>query len=130
MDKVRIGVVGVGGRGSGFARMAHEHPQAELAALAEPNAERARRALANIGAEAPVFSSIEDLLDSGLTDALVIATPDYQHKEQALKAFEAGQHLLLEKPLATTVESSRPPARRTSCSTWASTCGTSPSCAR
>jgi len=103
VDKVRLGIVGLGGRGYSFARMAVGNPRTSLIAIADPNTERARRVQANLGIPLQIHTNLENLLEKSDVDALIIATPDYQHKEQALLAFAAGKHLLLEKPIATTV---------------------------
>jgi predicted dehydrogenase len=104
MDKVKMAVVGVGGRGIGFAKMARENPNAELVAIADTNTERAKRAAANLGVSCQTYPSIEKLLESSGAEAVVVATPDYLHKQHALAVFAAGKHLLLEKPIATSVQ--------------------------
>jgi len=103
VDKVKLGIVGVGGRGYGFGRIAVTNRHCEVVALADPNTERADRVAHNLEISVPVYDNMEQMFAKTDLDALIIATPDYQHKEQALKAFEAGKHLLLEKPIATTV---------------------------
>src|ERR1043166_9264592 len=51
----------------------------------------------------PHFTQAEDLLDSGLADAVLIATPHYFHPPYAIEAFRRGIHVLSEKPIAVTV---------------------------
>lgn len=104
MDKVKIGIVGIGGRGVGFAKMANELSASELAGVAEPNPLRAERAKKRLGVDFPTYSSVEEMLEKGDVDAVIIATPDYMHKDNALACFAAGKHVLLEKPIATSVD--------------------------
>lgn len=103
MDKVRIGIIGLGGRGNGFARMFKEHPEAEVVGVAERNPERARRARKNLGVRFDIYEDYEDLLDRDDVDAIVVTTPDYLHREHAVSALEAGKHTLVDKPIATSV---------------------------
>lgn len=51
--------------------------------------------------DAPVYQQLTDLLADDRTDAVVVATPDHLHRDIAVAAAEAGKHLLIEKPLAT-----------------------------
>ena len=93
--KVRIAVVGVGGMGSSHAKTVQEKVEdAELAAVVDIIASRAR----SVGEErgVPWFKSHQELLDAGLADAVVIATPHYFHPTIGIDAFEAGLHVLSE----------------------------------
>lgn len=70
---------------------------------------RAAKFAARHGAEAanPAYASLARLLDDPELDAVLIATPDGLHAEQAIAAARAGKHVLVEKPVATTVEDAR-----------------------
>lgn len=57
--------------------------------------------------DAPVFGALGDLLADPGTDAVLVATPDHLHREPAVAAAEAGKHVLIEKPLATSVADAR-----------------------
>jgi len=100
-DKVRFGVIGTGGMGSGHCRMIPLIPETELAAICDVNPD----VRANISAKynVPAFATHTELLDSGLVDAVTIATPHYFHPPIAIEAFRKGIHVLSEKPLAVTV---------------------------
>ena len=103
MDKVRFGVIGVGGMGSGHCSQLPKLPEAELTAVCDPNPDT----LSLMSAKCSVsgFARHEDLLDSGLVDAVIIAAPHYFHPTIAQDAFARGLHVLSEKPLAVTVSS-------------------------
>jgi UDP-N-acetylglucosamine 3-dehydrogenase len=76
---------------------------AELVAVAEPNAEARRRALG--GAEVAEYDSWREMINFGgdELDAVSIACPSEHHAEVALEALGAGLHVLVEKPIATTL---------------------------
>ncbi|MBM9469032.1 Gfo/Idh/MocA family protein [Nakamurella leprariae] len=103
---VRIGIVGAGIRGSLFARSISQHPDATVVAICD-RAEALARALA-VEHDARSFTDHRELLAAGLElDALVVATPDFAHRDVAVDAAQAGLHLLIEKPLATTTDDAR-----------------------
>lgn len=95
-NPVRLGVVGVGNMGSAHARSIHEGriPGACLAALCDPRVER----WSGYGG-ATGFAQADALFASGTVDGVIIATPHPSHVELGLKAFRAGLHVLMEKPL-------------------------------
>lgn len=99
MDRVRIGVAGVGH----WARTAHlpaidAHPDAELVALADPDAANLETSRRRYGVGA-CFADPLDMLATCDLDALVIATPHLFHHEIAAAAIARGLHVLIEKPL-------------------------------
>ena len=99
MESLRMGVIGVGNIGTAHARSitTGEVPGMELAALCDASPTR-RQALQDAFPGIPVFSEHRELLDSGLTDGVIIATPHYFHPPIAVDAFMSGQHVLSEKP--------------------------------
>lgn len=99
--KVRFGVIGTGGMGSGHCDMIPQIPETTLAAVCDLDPKAREAAAAKSGV--PTFATHTELLDSGLVDAVVIATPHYFHPTIALEAFKRGIHVLSEKPLAVTV---------------------------
>lgn len=100
MDKVRVGIVGIGNMGSEHAEQlaAGKIPGARLTAVCDVKSERLKWAGENLGENVKLFDHIEALLDSGEIDALIIATPHYDHPVIAIKAFSKGLHVLTEKP--------------------------------
>ncbi len=98
IDKVRVGIIGVGGMGIGHCKSCQEVEEVELAAVADMSEARAKEAGEQFGV--PSFGSHEDLIGSGLADAIIIATPHYMHPPIAIDAFDGGLHVLSEKPIA------------------------------
>ncbi|RUS46658.1 Gfo/Idh/MocA family protein [Cohnella sp. AR92] len=99
MSKVRYGIVGVGNMGSAHAGVIHKGgiKGAELAAVCDEvpaKREWAREQWPGVA----VFDSSEAMLASGLVDAVIIASPHYSHPAEAIQAFAAGVHVLVEKP--------------------------------
>ena len=111
-DAVRYGVIGTGMMGCEHIANIGALNGAVVTAICdphEPSLERARAAALNGGgAPAPVeFSDDRALINSGLCDAVVIATPNNRHVAPLLDAMAAGLHVLVEKPLCTTLEDCR-----------------------
>jgi predicted dehydrogenase len=100
-DRLNVGVVGAGILGSRHARQFAELAGARLAAVADLNRDRAAEVAGKYGAES--FGDFRSMLDMPNLDAVVIATPDHLHVAPVTAALEAGKHVLVEKPLATTV---------------------------
>lgn len=99
---VRIGVVGAGG----FGLMALQHftqlPQVQLVGMAGTHREAAFAAARRFGV--PDIEDVDRLLAQEDIDLVYIATPPFLHHAQALRALQAGKHVICEKPLAVTVE--------------------------
>ena len=105
MRKVRIGVVGVGGMGQGHCAYMHELKEGELTAVCDIDRKTAR--MVGEKHNVPHFLKHTDLLDSGLVDAVLIATPHYFHPPIAIDAFKRGIHVLSEKPIGVSVKDAR-----------------------
>lgn len=104
MEKVRIGVIGAGLRGS-LAKYWHEHEQSELVALADISVERQDRFKKLIdNDDLEVTEDYRDLLKRDDIDAIAVLSPDYLHEEHVIAALQAGKHVYAEKPLAITTE--------------------------
>lgn len=99
MKKIRLGIIGIGNMGSSHARQitGGALPNVELAAVADRSEKRRAWAADNLP-DIPVFSDGIDLMDSGLCEAVLIATPHYSHPELSIYAFQKGLHVLCEKP--------------------------------
>ena len=100
MEKVKIGIIGIGGMGTNHAEYlsAGEIAGAELAAVCDVREARLEWARQNLGPAVRVFESAEALFASGAADAVLIATPHYFHPPLAIQALECGLHVMSEKP--------------------------------
>jgi predicted dehydrogenase len=104
-DQVRVGMIGVGGRGTTLLRRVVQSPNVRIVAICDIDPEARDRA-AEIAAEhkPDLMTEYRKLLDRKDIDAIVIATPVDLHKEMALAALEVHKHLYLEKPMGRTPE--------------------------
>ena len=99
MDKVRIGIIGMGNMGRFHAKDLLEGrvDRGELTAVGSTSPHKLEEYLEK-GIQ--VFGSGEDMIASGAIDALLIATPHYQHTSLGIAALEAGLHIMVEKPIS------------------------------
>ncbi|HEX6044652.1 MAG TPA: DegT/DnrJ/EryC1/StrS family aminotransferase [Pyrinomonadaceae bacterium] len=102
--RIRFGVIGLGTMGQEHARVIRANPLLALAAGTDAQPSTGRKVAADLGAK--WFDSAEDMVRSGEVDAVVIATPHWQHADIAVSALRAGLHVLCEKPLSVTVAQS------------------------
>lgn len=106
METVRFGVIGMGNMGSYHCAYLDSIAGAKLTAICEADANKLETAAAKFPT-AQNFSKYEDLLKSKAIDAVLIATPHFQHPDITVAAFENGLHVLCEKPAAVTVKQAR-----------------------
>jgi predicted dehydrogenase len=97
---MRIGVVGCGYWGSKHVRVLSGLPHVEQVAVIDPRPDR-RNDLVRTFPSAMAFATLEEALPH--IDGVVIATPPSSHVGLGLKAIRSGKHLLVEKPLATSL---------------------------
>ena len=105
-DKLKLALVGCGA----IARyhldgIKESAPRIQVTAVVDPDRARAASYAEETGATA--YASLEEALQSGDFDAVDIMVPHHLHEELALLAFSAGKHVLLEKPMAPTLEASQ-----------------------
>lgn len=102
MEKVKLGIIGVGNMGmpvTNLIAFEKECPELEVAAICDTNPERRQWAeKAFEGKNVPVFADAEELMASGLVDAVYIAVPHYDHPTLAKLAFKHKLHVMIEKP--------------------------------
>ena len=103
MAKLAVGVAGVGYLGRFHALIHSHHPDVELVGVADTDAETAQRVAAEAGCEA--FNDPFELIER--VDAVSIVVPTTAHLAVSRPFIEAGKHVLLEKPIATTVAEGR-----------------------
>ena len=101
LRKVRIGVIGIGNIGSVHANALYmgKVENACLAALCDTS-EKRRAELSELYPDVPIYSSADELIAADVVEAVIISTPHYDHPKIAIKAFDAGLHVLSEKPMA------------------------------
>lgn len=100
MDKVRIGIVGLGNMGTGHADylIDGQVKGAELVSVSDIRPERLQQAREQWGDRVRTFETPEALFRSGTVDGVLLCTPHYDHPKQAIDAFRCGLHVLVEKP--------------------------------
>lgn len=101
---IRLAVIGMGDMGVGHARGFDRLDACDLVAICDVNADwRAARPIDWTRKEPHFFTDYRAMLSEMHPDAVVIAVPDFLHREVALDCLAEGCHLLLEKPVATTL---------------------------
>ncbi len=98
---LRIGVIGAGTMGSNHARVLASLPDVELVGIVDPLAEQRARATELVGCR--TFASLDQLISEGV-DAVTVAAPTHLHHEISLACIARNIHVLVEKPIASTVE--------------------------
>jgi predicted dehydrogenase len=106
LDRVRLGLVGVGNIAPLNVVGYLEDGRCDLVAVADPRIEKARGAAKAWGAER-AYPSLEELLADDEIDAVEILTPTHLHHEHVLAALRAGKHVSCQKPFTNTVAESR-----------------------
>jgi predicted dehydrogenase len=123
-DKIRMGFIGIGNRGSQFLNLFMKNPEVEIAALCDvydPYTARDRakvdqrylelgkvpRLGEEFGNKVNRYSDFRKMLEQKDIDAVCIATPDHWHAIQAIQAMEAGKDVYVEKPLTITIKEGR-----------------------
>lgn len=101
MEKLRLGIIGIGNMGSGHANNIKENkcPDLVVTAIADNNAERLEWSKAQkYGENVTYFDDGISMLNSGLIDACIIAVPHYDHTYFATECIKRGIHVMVEKP--------------------------------
>lgn len=101
---IKLGIAGLGGAARQMIPAAQKHPRIEIIAAADVDAD-ALAAFARDEGVTP-YTSVDEMCANPDIDAVYIATPNQFHLEHAMAAFEHDKHLLLEKPMAMTIEES------------------------
>lgn len=98
----RVAVIGVGMMGRNHARVYSELPEVELVAIVDANQDLAEKA--SHAYHVPAYSEVQPMLDATHPDAVSVVVPTYLHYPVAKQALENGCHVLVEKPIAVTLE--------------------------
>jgi len=98
-EKVKLGIIGIGNMGGGHLNNYAQGklPEIEVTCVADIDPKKFDRAK-ELVPDVVCFNTAEELIESGLCEAVIIATPHYDHPPLARKAMEAGLHVMSEKP--------------------------------
>lgn len=105
MSELRVAVIGAGILGRRHARVFSELEGTRLVAVASRTPEQAEAVASGYGARA--FADAAQMLDEVACDVVAVATPDHLHFAPVMAALTRGRHVLVEKPLATTLPEAR-----------------------
>ncbi len=100
---INFGLIGTGLWGEMHAKVYSSHPEIKFKAVCDLNEERAKEIALKYGAET-WYKDYKELLKRDDISAVSIATPDFAHTDIIIDSAKAGKHILVEKPLATSVE--------------------------
>ena len=98
-DRVRVALIGAGGRGRGVTAYVPKIGGAEVVGVSDVYLPRREQAAEQFGPGAKPFNDYRAVLDSKDVDAVVIATPDHWHAAMTIAAVEAGKDVYCEKPV-------------------------------
>ena len=101
MEKVRLGIIGMGNMGSGHAKnlMDGKVPEIEITAVADRKESRRQWCKENLPENVKIFEEGKDLIAAeDVCDAVLIAVPHYQHPELSIDALQHNLHVMCEKP--------------------------------
>jgi len=105
MTRIRAAVVGMGTMGVKHARCLRELDGVDVVAVVDLDVALAERQAREAGlAGVPVFQDYREMLERATPHCVAVATPDHVHVEPVTAALRAGAHVLVEKPLATSLE--------------------------
>lgn len=103
MNPVRFALAGFGAWGKFHAQSIAGHPDAQLVAISAPT-EATRAEARQLYPDAQIFADSLEMVEQAEFDLIDIATPSHTHREIALAAMARGKHVLLEKPMAITLD--------------------------
>lgn len=101
-DRFGVGIRGAGQVAYEHARAIAKNPHLYLAAVCSRSEESAQKLAAQHNPEATIYTQYEEMLTDSAVDIISICMPNYLHAREAIQAFEAEKHLILEKPAAIT----------------------------
>jgi len=103
-NKIKYAIIGAGCMGQEHILNIEIIDDAEVVALCDTNPESINQCLDLLKKDVSVFTNCEDLVEANIADAYIIATPNFTHIEVLKSVLKSNAHLLIEKPLCTTVE--------------------------
>jgi predicted dehydrogenase len=100
-DRIGLGVIGTGGRGTYVMGLFQKNADVEVRALCDVYAARIDKAQ-QTAPQTRTFSAHEKLLEMKEIDAVLVGSPDHWHKQHAIDAMQAGKDVYVEKPMCRT----------------------------
>jgi len=102
MEKLKIGIIGLGAIGQKHCQAMAQVERANITAVADLNEDVLSKTAATYQCDA--YTDYNQMLKQTDLDAVVVATPDEIHTQPCVAAAHAGKHILVEKPIATTID--------------------------
>jgi len=99
---LRIGIAGLGGHGGSIQKSAQSCERVEVVAVCDPNREVLAESIDRFGCDG--YDDYDQMLRGAEMDAVVLVTPNHLHRRQVEAAFDSGLMVMVEKPIANTVE--------------------------
>ncbi len=99
---LRFGIAGLGVASTQILPHLARHPRVKVTAAADVRKEALSKFASEFHAE--TYDSVEALVGSPLVDAIYVCTPNHLHKKHVIMAAEQGKHVIVEKPMALTIE--------------------------
>ncbi|MCC7499195.1 MAG: Gfo/Idh/MocA family oxidoreductase [Bryobacterales bacterium] len=107
-SKVSVALIGAGNRGSYDAGIVHRDPRAHITALCDKFDDRLESSAQKIGVANPkTYKDFEKVLGAGDIDAVIIATPPFEHPRMLAAAVDARKHVYCEKPMGVDYEGAK-----------------------
>ena len=103
-DRVRVALIGAGGRGRSVTRYARQTPNVEVVAVSDVYVPRREQAAQELGEPAKPAKDYREILGRKDIDGVIIATPDHWHTPMILEAISAGKDVYCEKPVTQRIE--------------------------
>lgn len=104
MKQYGIGIIGTGSIAGAHLNAYRSEPRCQVKAVSDLDLERARQFAAKAGEAVAAYGDYEELLRRDDIDLVSICTPPFAHAEIAIAALQAGKHVLVEKPMAASLE--------------------------
>lgn len=105
MRMLKCGVIGAGIMGKLHLKACAQFPYAEPVAVCDTDEKRAKEAAETFKVKA--YTEYEDMIAKADMDVIHVTTPDFAHRDPVIKSLQSGRHVLVEKPMATTLEDAK-----------------------
>ncbi len=103
-DQIDLAAIGVGGQGTGIMKWAKRKPNVKFVAVCDVDANRRKKAAAEVGKGCREYADFRELLDKEKLDAVTVGTVDHWHALTSIAAMKHGCDVYCEKPLTLTIE--------------------------